>query len=731
MKKLWKILVILFLLGIIALVGAGAAYLYFDHYFSQRMPDISVVKDYRSELRRNATVYDADGEIICRLPYIEKMVDGKPHYAPTLVPVLFKEIPKVMVQATLAAEDRRFYEHNGVDYRGLGAAIYDNVKTLGTGKKLRGASTITMQVVKMLFFAPNAPYQNLVPKGDKWMRKGFELKMAREIEKVFSKEDILEMYHNLANYGAGAGRSNVQGVREAARVWFAKPLDQITTVEAAFLGSLYKAPSNLFNNATRPNWALERRNYVLSGMAEMGEVATSSVALLKQFPLVIATAPGEADGDATGWLCTHVRNQIIEVLGSEQATAHGLKVYTTFRLKVQAIAEKVVREGLQELDTKVRSTPGKMLETGFAVMSPSGEMIAMVGGRSARAAGKWNRAIQSRRQIGSTFKPLVYAAAMEHPEIFGFPGACLDESRTYRIAESKPPRDYTPRNYEGKTEGGYIPLWKWLKKSSNVCTMYTVAKLGFSRHPEDEISDEEWETAGPGTIHLEPVIEVAKKFRYEGIIERFQPSAMIGAIEASDTNVLSIYLAFGNQGKLAQFHWVKEILASDGSVVFKNNLAPPAQVLTPEVAYLVTDALMKVAEPVAKKVPVAIAGKTGTTNESRTTRFVGFTPSLGGSVWVGYDDNTPIVMANGKGATGGDLPRVLWVRFMAEASLLPEYSKPTFDVPEGIEHVVIDEVRLAAPIGTSSTATTAYAPSVDSSTVADETEDIDTADTGH
>ncbi len=696
MKKFLKITFVLVLACVV--FGLGTAFV-LDRVYRAKAPDVRLLRQYKDSIRKNGTAYCRDGKVLDRFPAVVKEKNGKPVFSPLSTPATIEEIPKIMQFAAMAAEDRRFLSHGGFDYLNVPSLIVRNIKAVLLGGRPHGGSTITMQVIKMAFFNQDAIFPGKIPAGTGSVgRKIFEWVMSRQLEEEFTKDEIMEMYLNLAPFGGREKGTTIKGYKPAVRVWFgdADPR-KITTTQAAFLGSLFKDPNKLSETSSK---TLGRRNYVLDGLTALEVISTSSAAELKTRPLGISETPGDQETDKTGFLATHVRNQVIEMIGKDDATANGAEVETTFDCELQTIAEPVVRTELTNVESRLGIAENKKrLEVGMAILDPhTGEILAMIGGRSEQAAGLLNRALR-RRQVGSTMKPMVYAIAYEHLDLWdSYPPTCLDRKRSYRIAQTNPARNWSPKNYGEKYRQDEISLAQGLIDSSNACTANLAWRLGAVHHPEE--LEATWTSTM--TIHLEPVIEMAERFGYPNTIQLFEPSKIIGAGEATPVEMTAIYDVFPNGGWRHEPHWIKKITVQ--GVDMTPSLPEPRRVLSSTVAYFMVDNLRRVAAPIQKDIPSEVGGKTGTVNESRVTWFCGFTPTLGGCVFVAHDDNSPMP----KKAIGGNTARPIWVAVMKEALKLPRYANPkSFTVPPGIEFQEVNGMKLAVPIGKTVSATVA------------------------
>jgi penicillin-binding protein 1B len=582
-------------------------------------------------------------------------------------PVALAMIPQRVKQAVLAIEDRRFYEHPGVDPIGILGAVSSYV----TGRRsyLAGGSTITQQVVRNVFLPKFEGMSLQEARARSLRRKLLEAWVSIILTLRASKDEILEMYLNDVPLGQ-RGSFAILGVAEAARLFFAKDVSNVTLAEAATMAGVIQSPSALspFNNPAR---CKERRNVVLQAMADAGYVSQETADKVSHDPLVVVQRALETEAP---YFIDYVGQTLADQYkGLTTTTTQAVGVYTTLDLHLQRLAQDAVRDGLTHVDRLLsrRRRKGKAEAALIAVDPRTGEILAFVGGRSYNQS-QYNRAIVSRRQPGSVFKPFVYLTAFEEAARTGHADATpativKDEPETFEFDDQV----WTPENYEG-TYDGPITYRHALAHSRNLATIHVAQAAGF-----DRVSTF-WKSLGLGTP------------------PKPYPSIALGVFEATPYEIATAYTLFPNGGELRPLRSILRI-TSGGQPVPMRPAAGLRRVARPDTAFLVTNMMRSVlnegtaTSARANGFTLDAAGKTGTTNDLRDAWFVGFTPELLTVVWVGFDDNQPV------GLSGAQAALPIWTQFMKTA-LAGRPSVP-FDVPEGITFVNIDSEsgKLATP----------------------------------
>jgi penicillin-binding protein 1B len=561
--------------------------------------------------------------------------------------VPFAAIPDTVKQAVLAIEDRRFYQHPGVDPIRMVGALISNLR--GDKKYLEGASTITQQVIKNTFLTPaQTP-----------TRKLQEQFMALVLDSRFTKDQIFELYLNEIVLGQ-RGPFEIRGIGEGARVFFGKDVSNVSLAEAATLAGLPQQPSALspFRHADK---ARERRNVVLAAMAESGFITEAAAKAAAAEPIKVASRAFE---DEAPYFVDYVSKLVEETNQGLLAKAGAVDVYTTLDLHLQRMAQEAVAEGLVQIEKNLSKKKQGQSQVALISVDPrTGEILAFVGGRSYNET-QYNRVVTMRRQPGSIFKPFVYLAAFEKTAEDGSgvtPATVIvDEPTVFKDGD----KDYAPANYKDEY-GGPMTLRRGLALSRNIVTIKVAEMTGYDRVANL------WRKIGLGT----PALAV--------------PSIALGVFEASPLEMATAYTVFTNGGSMRPLQAVTRIVATGKDTTIKPE--PTRSIARADTTYLVTNMMRSVmTEGTAAAVKsgpnaitVDVAGKTGTTNDQRDAWFVGFTPELLTVVWVGFDNNQPI------GLSGAQAALPVWHSFMRRA--LAAHPNVPFSAPDGLVSVEIDK----------------------------------------
>jgi penicillin-binding protein 1A len=625
--RLW----LLVLLAAVAVffAGAGAAVGAWTQACAGGCPTAAQIEHFSPQ--RATELYDAGGGLL-GLFYRERRQL-----------ISLDDLPPHVPMAFIAIEDRRFFEHEGIDVRRIVGAVKDN---LLDGFAASGASTISMQLARNLF-----PEQ--LPRGEKtFRRKIAEARLALAMERQLSKERILELYLNHIFLGSGA-----YGIEAAARTFFDKPAAQLNAVEAATLAGLPQAPS-AYNPRRNPEAALGRRNVVLRAMEETGVLTPAEAQVARDMPLNLAPPAGVMRAP---YFVEQIRRDLEERFGELLYTG-GLRIYTTLDPDLQLEAEAALEAQLQQVERGTygwyrhisyeRFTADQADEEGAtrqAVETPylqgtvislnphNGDVLAMVGGRDFQQS-QFNRATQALRQPGSAFKPFVYAAALEQ-----------GRSPLYTLADSPvfvtlpDGQTWVPRNYTGDYEGE-MTLREALKRSKNLVAI----RLGME-------------------IGAPAVQDVSKRAGIDTEIPEY-PSVFIGAAAVYPIDMVAAYASFANGGMRIEPRYIRRIEDGDHRLLWEPPNTP-AVAFAPSVAWIVTDMLREVVDggtgygarnPAVGNLSYDIpaAGKTGTTNDATDVWFVGYTPDILTGVWIGLDQ--PQTIAGG--ATGGGFAVPVWAQ---------------------------------------------------------------------
>jgi penicillin-binding protein 1A len=595
-------------------------------------------------LALRSTITASDGTLLARL------------YKENRAPVTLKRLPRVTVRAVLAAEDADFFEHPGYDLRAIARAALANLRE---GEIVQGGSTITQQYVKNTYFR-NPPKS--------FKRKARELRLAIEVEKLYSKRQILEKYLNTVYFGQGA-----YGIKAAAETYFGHGVGSLTLAESALLAGLIKAPST-YDPRRHPKQALARRIYVLGRLVELGDISAKEGRAARREGLGLTPAPPRIS-TRQPYFVEAVRQELLadRRLGSTEGKRDhvlyegGLRVETTIDLEMQALAEKAVGEVLDQ--------PGDPEAAVVAIRPQTGEVLAMVGGRS-WSDSQVNLALGatgggSGRQPGSSFKPIVAATALEA----GIPLSTRFESAP-AVLDLGNGATWPVNNAEG-ADYGLLPLDEALIRSVNGVYARLALELG--------------------------VGQIASIARLMGIRSRLPafPSMALGASEVSVLDMATAYGTLANGGTAIEPTTVRSIRTASGETYGADQEVIEGA-LSPGNVYLLTNTLEEVIERgtgFQADIGRPAAGKTGTTDDYADAWFVGYTPQLVTAVWVGYPDGRiPMTSVHGIRVMGGTFPAQIWQTFMSTA--LEGEPVRDFTLPKGeLVTVEIDPKSglLAAP----------------------------------
>ncbi len=573
----------------------------------------------------------------------------------------YEDFPPHLIEAVMAIEDHRFFDHHGIDLIRASKAAFDG---LVEWRQPRGTSTLTQQLARNFFLTPEQTPQ----------RKAAEILIAFQLELRLSKEEIFEHYANQIFMGR-SGSFNVMGMGEAARAYFDKDIRDVTLVEAALLAGLPQGPSYL-NPYRHPERAKARRNQVLDAMERSGFIDELTLAEASEAEIVLAR--GHVESSAAPYYVDLVNSHLRETFASDDLNTQDYWIYTTLDKELQRIAVEAVRFGMELVDERIakqKRFKGKeppRAQAALVALDPrTGEVKAVVGGRD-YGKSQLNRAL-AKRQPGSVFKPFVYAAAIDTAldyERVDQPGAYMpgevfttatmvDDVPTTFWYDEKP---YEPANHTNKIYG-LISFREALRKSINVATVKVAELASYER-----------------------VADLAEKVGFEDIMPT--PSIALGAYEATPLQVAGAYTALVNNGVMKRPYFVRLVRDSAGSTLQENH-TEEVEALDPRVAYIVTNMLEDVlrrgtgvAARYKFKFEEPAAGKTGTDDDGW---FAGYTNNLLCVVWVGFDDNTDLSLEGAHSA----LP--IWAEFMRQAHELRPYRNPgRFEAPEGVVAVEVD-----------------------------------------
>jgi penicillin-binding protein 1A len=575
-------------------------------------------------------VLDRNGNFMARLAVVRR------------VNVPLTAVPVPVRDAFIATEDRRFFQHRGIDWRGMGRAMLRNVRAGGVRE---GFSTITMQVARNTFAVRRY-------RGRSFRQKLIEMRLSRLLEQNLTKDQILELYLNVIYLGNG-----VYGVEAASRDLFGKSVSQLTVPEGAVLAALPKGPS-VYTPRRSVRRATARRNLVLSLMAQQGFISDAAAQRYAAAPLRVAREEWRPDTGQDSYAIDAVRAVVDSVLRSGSLDVNDLTVYTTLDSRAQAAADRAVRRqaAVIQQESYVR---GQHVEGAMVAMDPrTGDIRALVGGRRYER-GSFDRALLAHRQPGSAFKPFVYATAMAA----GYTPATEvdDEPIDVRIGRTV----WSPHNYNDEY-GGPITFRRALMRSANAATVRVSQLVGIP--------------AVLATAHRNGIVSDLPNV----------PSAALGALEVTPMELVTAYAPFANGGYRVRPRLVRRFETSDGNILWSSD-NQLTRVMDPRDAYQVTSMLQSVVNygtgNVVRDLGVEglVAGKTGTTNDGTDVWFMGYTPTVVAGFWFGYDTPKPL----GYNASGGRLAAPAWADFYQNG--WSEQNPPgAWTPPPGMVPVTID-----------------------------------------
>jgi penicillin-binding protein 1A len=514
----------------------------------------------------------------------------------------YEDIPRNLVDAFIAAEDQRFYAHNGIDRRGIVRAAMANLQNRNV---VEGASTITQQLARIVFLEQDRTFQ----------RKVREILLALKMEEVLDKNQIMERYLNLVYLGSGA-----YGVADAAWIYFGKTVEDLTLAETALIAGMAPAPS-LYSPAVNEEAARRQRDRVIRRMLATGAITTAEADDALAADVAVTPKQPKYFYSEFPYFTTYVEKQLAELIPADDLEAGGLTVETSLNVSWQRKAEETVDEAIE----RYSGWQGFEQAALVAIDPRNGEIKAMVGGNDFRES-QFNRVTQAQRQPGSTFKAFVYATAV---------AAGFSPYKDY--VDAKYVVDgYEPKNY-GESYSGNVDLLRALRSSINIVAVKLLVDVGF-----------------------DPVIELAQRM---GIQSELLPtySLALGASEVNLLELTSAYGTFANQGMHTPVHGIRRVLNSQGEVIYENP-KEKSQALDPDTAAIMTWMLRGVVEGGTGSnayLGRPVAGKTGTSEKNRDLWFIGYIPQLATGVWLGKDDSTPTRGASSTAAA-------VWRIFMSQ-----------------------------------------------------------------
>jgi penicillin-binding protein 1A len=606
---------------IVLLVTIGGTIAYYA--FTLDLPGIDALKDYRPSIA--SRVYDDNNQLIDEFFLEDRKL------------VRINEVPKTVVDAFVAAEDSRFYEHKGVDILGIFRATLKNVEA---GHIVQGGSTITQQVAKMMYLSSVKNYT----------RKLKEAILAYKIDKYLSKDEILNLYINQIYLGHGT-----YGIESASLGYFGKSARELKLNEAALLAGLPKAPST-YSPFLHYEKAKQRQIYVLTRMMEDGYISREEMEKASAAPLKLR--PIKPKDKMAAYFVENVRRYVQEKYGADVLYKEGLSIYTTMDLNAQKYASEAMERGLKELEDREKYQPGLVQGALFCMDVKTGAIRAMVGGRDFNKS-EFNRATQSRRQPGSAFKPIIYTAAFDK----GFTPATIFVDSPISLEDvSQEGGLWKPKNFDDKFMGP-ITMRTALVLSRNVVTVKILQEIG-----------------------VDYVVSYAANMGITSPLVKTL-SLALGVSGVTLQELVQVYGVLANQGKKVTPYFIKKIVDRTGNV-FEETKVQSEQVIDPRIAFITTHVMQDVVTrgtgTFVRSIGRPVAAKTGTTNDSRDAWFIGATPSLITGVWVGFDQEASL----GRQEVGGKTAAPVWLYFMEKA--LQKTPVESFPVPQGIVFVRVN-----------------------------------------
>ncbi|RAZ26259.1 transglycosylase domain-containing protein [Campylobacter hyointestinalis] len=596
----------------------------FMYFYSQIRVDISTIIDYKPKL--TTQIFDRNGNLVANI-----FDEENRHYAQ------YDEIPQRVIESLIAIEDTSFFEHGGINVEAIFRAAIKDIKAMAL---VEGASTITQQLIKNM----------VLTRDKKFTRKLREIILAIKIEDELTKEQIIERYLNQVYFGHG-----YYGIKTAALGYFKKSLNELSLKEIAMLVGLPKAPSN-YDPTRHMDLSISRANGVISRLFNLGWITQDEYeASLKETPIVF-------DETLTQNRAPYLVDEAIK-----EAIKHypdikygGYKVTLTADLKIQDIAQNALKFGYTEILKRDKNADEAYLNGAIIVTNPTnGEILALVGGVD-YAKSNFNRATQSERQPGSSFKPFIYQIALD----LGYSpmSKVADISRVFEnVGRSEEDRDWKPKNYGGNFEG-YITLKDALKQSRNLATINLLNSIG-----------------------LDIVSQKLSNFGFKNIPQNL--SIALGSFGISLIEFSQHYSMFAGLGTTSKSNLIKSIQKDEVITEFSSE---QTVMIKPEQAYLMIDMLKTVVEEGtgrgAKVAGIEIAGKTGTTNNNIDAWFCGFTPEVQAIIWYGNDNNMPMRKIEGGGRTAAPVFREFIQNYIKE---FPD-TKRKFDTPKEVYHKIYE-----------------------------------------
>jgi penicillin-binding protein 1A len=605
----------------LAVIGSSILF----YILLKELPSIAALKDYRPSIATR--VYADNDELIDEFFLEDRKV------------IKLAEVPRFVIQAFVAAEDARFYQHSGFDLQSIIRATFKNIEA---GRIVQGGSTITQQVAKSLYLSPERRYT----------RKIKEAILAYKIDKYLSKDEIMNLYLNHIYLGHGT-----YGIEAASQAYFGKSARHLSLSEASLLAGLPKAPSS-YSPFLHFDKARQRQVYVLDRMEEDEYITREEKE--KSLAVTIKLRSVLPKDKIAPYFIENVRRYIQEKYGSDVLYKEGLEIYTTLNINMQKAARDAVERGLLELEAREGYEKGLAQGALICMDAKTGAITAMVGGRDFKKS-EFNRATQSRRQPGSAFKPFIYTAAFDKGMT---PSTKLVDAPIMYADRSSPDGFWKPKNFDGKFNGP-TTLRTALVQSRNIITIKLLQEIG-----------------------VDYAAGYAANMGISSPLSR-NLSMALGTSGVTLQEMVRAYGVLANQGKRATPFMIKKIVDRTGHI-FEENLPKSEQVIDPRIAFMSAYVMQDVVESGTgrrvKSIGRPVAGKTGTTDDMRDAWFIGFTPSLVAGVWVGFDQERSL----GKQEQGGRAAAPIWLYFMEKA--VQGTSVETFPAPDGIVFIKVDPI---------------------------------------
>lgn len=604
---------------ICVLLAAGAVLQLFRTY-AKELPSTADLEEYKPGLITR--FYDIHNEVIAEM-FTERR---------TVVPL--QRIPVDLQNAVIATEDERFFRHWGIDLRGIGRAFVNN---LFRGRVVEGGSTITQQLARALFLTQDRTFQ----------RKIKEALLSLQIEKKYTKEEILQMYLNQVFFGHGAF-----GVEQASRIYFGKHVQDLNLAECALLAGMLRAPK-AYSPFTKPASAQRRAQTVLGLMYHQKYITQEERDKALQYKYY--TQRPTYVLNAAPYFIENIKMDLEDKYGTDAIYKGGLQIYTTLDLAMQRAAEKALDRKLTPYD--VAASTDAPVQCGLVAIDPrNGQIRVLVGGRSFEKS-QFNRVTQAKRQPGSAFKTFVFTAAIENGMT---PSSLIDDSPVTLVGGDE--KEWTPQNYD-KEFWGPTTLRRALENSRNVCAVKLIVQLTPER-----------------IVNYAHILGIQSQLGNN-------LSLSLGTSEVTLQEITSAFCTFANYGIKTTPYSVIMIKDASGNIL-EQDFPIEQPVLSEQTTYIMTNLLKGVVKNgtgyAARALGRPCAGKTGTSNDYRDAWFIGYTPDLSCGVWIGYDDHRII----GEKQTGGVIACPIWTDFMEQA--LQNSAAADFKIPSKIKQVKID-----------------------------------------